>query len=203
MSNHETTCAECGVDVKREELITLQRPGNTPLCLSCSDLDHLVFLPSGDSALTTRARKYSPLSPAVVKFSKARKRNERQGVLVSAEGLARAEQECLSDEDQRALRRERDQIRRGRLDAQYLQDFALAIRRLYPGCPEETASRIAEHACEKYSGRVGRSAGARALDDQYVTLQSGRIFAMPRRITTNCSANSTTATTPASKSGRN
>lgn len=31
---------------------------------------------------------------------------------------------------------------------------------LYPGCKEETASEIAGHACEKHSGRVGRSASA-------------------------------------------
>lgn len=170
MSNRETTCADCGAGLMQDELITLKPPGNTPFCLSCSDLDHLVYLASGNSALTTRARKYSPLSPVVVKFSKVRKRNERQGVLVSAQGLARAEEECLSDEDLRAVRRERDRARRDRRDAQYVQDFAVAIRRLYPGCPEEIATLIAEHACEKYSGRVGRSASAKALDDQYVTL---------------------------------
>ncbi len=28
-----------------------------PLCMSCADLAHLIFLPSGDAALTRRARK--------------------------------------------------------------------------------------------------------------------------------------------------
>jgi len=32
------------------------------LCLSCADLDHLAFLPSGDTALTRRAKKYSGLT---------------------------------------------------------------------------------------------------------------------------------------------
>jgi len=76
----------------------------------------------------------------------------------------------VHDEDQRAARRERDKIRTGRLDAQYLRNFAATIRRLYPGCPEETATQIAEHACEKHSGRVGRSAGAKALIDSFVNL---------------------------------
>lgn len=51
-----------------------------PLCLACADLDHLVFLPSGDGTLSRRARKQSALSAVVVRFSRARKRYERQGV---------------------------------------------------------------------------------------------------------------------------
>lgn len=169
MSNTDSECAECGVGVAQLELVTLKRPSGV-LCLSCSDLDHLAYLRSGNTALTTRARKYSPLSAVVMKFSKARKRNERQGVLVSAEGLARAEEECLSDEEQRAVRRERDKVRAEKRDVQYIQDFAATIRRLYPGCQEEIASQIASHACEKHSGRVGRSAGAKSLGDQFVAL---------------------------------
>jgi len=53
-----------------------------PLCMSCANLAHLVCLPSGDAALTRRARKHSGLSAVLVHFSRARKRYERQGVLV-------------------------------------------------------------------------------------------------------------------------
>ena len=53
-----------------------------PLCLACADTDHLVFLPSGEAALTRRAKKASGLSAVVVRWSRTRKRYERQGLLV-------------------------------------------------------------------------------------------------------------------------
>lgn len=61
-----------------------------PLCLSCAKLDHLIFLPRGDAAVTRRAREYSPLSAVVVQFSRRRKRYERQGILIERDALARA-----------------------------------------------------------------------------------------------------------------
>ena len=73
-----------------------------PLCLTCADLDHLVFQPAGDMALSRRARKHSPLSAVVVRFSRARKRYERQGLLVTAEALAKAEGECAAHAAERA-----------------------------------------------------------------------------------------------------
>ena len=82
------------------------------MCLACADIDHLVFVPSGDAALTRRAKKHSRLSAVVVRFSCARKRYERQGILVAEEALERAEQECLADEESRARRRDRDAARR-------------------------------------------------------------------------------------------
>jgi hypothetical protein len=65
--------------------------------MACADMDHLVFLPSGDAALTRRAKTNSRLSAVVVRFSRARKRYERQGILVEEDALERAEQECLAD----------------------------------------------------------------------------------------------------------
>jgi hypothetical protein len=44
------------------------------------------------------------------------------------------------------------------------------VRELYPGTPPEREHEIAEHACRKYSGRVGRSAAAKALDAEAVRL---------------------------------
>ncbi len=89
-------------------------------CLSCADLDHLLFLPSGDAALTRRAGKYSTLSTVVLKWSRARKRYKRQGLLVEEFALQRAEQECLADEDARARSREREAQRRAELDQEYV-----------------------------------------------------------------------------------
>jgi hypothetical protein len=48
--------------------------------------------------------------------------------------------------------------------------FSLANRYIYPHCPEGRETEIAEHACRKYSGRVGRSAAAKALDEDAVRL---------------------------------
>jgi hypothetical protein len=141
-----------------------------PLCLTCADLEHLVFLPRGDAALTRRASRYSTLRAVVVRFSRARKRHERQGVLVEEAALTRAEHECLSDADARRLARERAAERRQEMDAEYVGEFARRVGDLYPGCPRDEQRAIAEHACQKYSGRVGRSAAARELESGAVEL---------------------------------
>lgn len=100
----------------------------------------------------------------------ARKRYERQGLLVEAAALARAETECVSDADARARRREREAERRAELDDAYLASFANRVRAGFPGAPPDREHEIAEHACRKYSGRVGRSAAAKALDAEAVRL---------------------------------
>ena len=141
-----------------------------PLCLACADLAHLAFLPSGDAALTRRASKYSKLRAVVVRFSRARNRYERQGVLVDEDALARAEVECLADADARSRARERRAEREATIDARYRTDFAAQIRALYPACPEAESLTIAEHACAKYSGRVGRSAAAKRLEAEAIDL---------------------------------
>jgi hypothetical protein len=83
-------CAECGGS---GDLLMMEAAG--PLCLECVDMEHLVFLPSGDAALTRRGKRASRLSAVVVRFSRARRRYERQGILVEVSALERAEAECL------------------------------------------------------------------------------------------------------------
>lgn len=121
-------------------------------------------------ALTRRARKHSTLSAVVLKWSRARKRYERQGLLVEAQGLEQAEQECLADSEARTRRREREAARREELDQEYVARFAARVREIFPGCPDGREAVIAEHACLKYSGRVGRSAAAKSLDETTVRL---------------------------------
>jgi hypothetical protein len=133
-------------------------------------LDHLLFLPAGDAALTRRSRKYSTLSAVVLRWSRARKRYERQGLLVEEEALERAEAECLADQDVRERRRERAAERRAELDREYVEQFGQRVRERYPGCPPGREVTIAEHACLKYSGRVGRSAAARSFDEEAIRL---------------------------------
>lgn len=169
ISNRDSTCDECHENLGRGAWITLNREKGA-LCLTCADLDHLVFLPSGDPALTRRARKHSILSAVVLKWSRARKRYERQGLLVEEEALKKAEEECLADEEIRRRQRERDAERREELDQQYVEHFAARVRQLFPGCPLGREMLIARHACQKYSGRVGRSASAKKLDEDAVRL---------------------------------
>jgi hypothetical protein len=165
----ESVCSECEEELGRHAWITLVE-GKGALCLACADMDHLIFLPSGDAALTRRAGKYSTLAAVVLKWSRARKRYERQGLLVEEAALQRAEQECLADEEIRARRREREAERRAELDQEYVKHFAARVRELLPSCPTGREQVIAEHACQKYSGRVGRSAGAKSLDEGFIRL---------------------------------
>jgi hypothetical protein len=165
----EASCSECGEDLGRKAWITLVEDKGA-LCLACADLDHLVFLPAGDAALTRRSRKHSTLCAVVLRWSRARKRYERQGLLVEEEALDQAEEECLADADVRARRREREAVRRAELDREYVQQFSERVRALYPTCPPGREVAIAEHACLKYSGRVGRSAAAKSFDEEAIRL---------------------------------
>jgi hypothetical protein len=160
------TCAECGAE--GGDLLIMDDTG--PVCMSCADMDHLVFLPAGDAALTRRAKKASRLSAVVVRWSRSRKRYERQGILVEEPALEEAEQQCLADSDARLRRRERDAARRADEDVEFQRRFAAQIARLYPGCPANRAEAIARHAGLRGSGRVGRSAAGRALDEHAITL---------------------------------
>lgn len=164
----DSACAECGEELGKGRFLRME--AQRPLCLACADLDHLVFLPRGDTGLTRRASRHSTLRAVVVRFSRARKRYERQGVLVEEPALAMAEQECLSDEEARRLARERAAERRQHLDAEYVSAFARRVGELFPGCPVEEQRAIAEHACQKYSGRIGRSAAAKELEARAIAL---------------------------------
>ena len=127
ISNRESTCDECHEKLGRQAWILLAGERGA-LCLACADLDHLAFLPSGDAALTRRAKKHSRLHAVVLKWSRARKRYERQGLLVEEEALANAEVECLADEEVRRRKRERNALRRAELDEQFVGRFAQRIR---------------------------------------------------------------------------
>lgn len=159
------TCADCG-----DTGPYLIMEDEQPYCLTCSDLDHLVYLPSGNATLSRRAKKESGLSAVVVEFNRRRKIYQRIGVLVEEPALALAEEQCLADEEVRLRRRDRDRERREHQDVEYQARMAAAINRLFPGCPTERAEEIACHAGQRGSGRVGRTAAAKVLDDHAITL---------------------------------
>lgn len=167
ISHQDFTCDECRDNLGHSAWIFLAGERGA-LCLTCADLDHLAFLPTGDAALTRRAKKYSRLSAVVLSFSRARRRYERQGLLVEDAALAKAEAECLADEDVRQRRQLREATRRDGLDERYVNQFASRIRTFFPGCPSGREQAIAEHACRKHSGRVGRTAAAKEFDEDAV-----------------------------------
>ena len=169
IARRDVTCGECGEALGRHAWIMLDRERGA-LCLACADLDHLLFLPAGDAALTRRAKKHSTLTAVVLEWSRARERYERQGLLVEETALAQAEQECLSDADAREHRRAREAERRAEEDQEYMARFAAAVRQMVPACPPGRELVVAEHACRKYSDRVGRSAAAKKLDSEAVRL---------------------------------
>jgi hypothetical protein len=155
------SCAEC---TETGDLLIME--AGQPLCLRCADMDHLVFVPAGDAALTRRAKKAATLSAVVVRFNKTRKRYDRQGILVEQSALETAEHQCLGDAEARERRRERDHERRVGQDATLITRMAEEIIRLFTGCPPPRAAAIAAHTGLRGSGRVGRSAAGRALADE-------------------------------------
>jgi hypothetical protein len=160
---HDAKCDDCGIDLPSGSMLLVE-PDKTALCLDCADLGHLEFLPSGDPALTRRASKHSAKKAVVVQWNRRRKRYERRGTLVEPKAIAQAEAECAADAPDRAKRRAEAAVVREAEDRQYVAEFAAAIREQFPNCPPDDEKTIAAHACEKYSGRVGRSAGAKELD---------------------------------------
>ena len=162
------TCTACGQEAGGGTFLLMEEPG--PVCLRCADLDHLVFLPSGNTAVTRRAKKASRLVAVVVRFSSARRRYERRGILCEPAALEEAEEACLADEDARARRRVREEARRLVVDEDLRERMADEILRLFPGCPADRARAIAGHTAVRGSGRVGRSAAGRALDPEAIML---------------------------------
>jgi hypothetical protein len=160
----QSKCAECGKELLGGDFLFMESA--RPLCLACADLDHLVYLPRGDTALTRRARKHSTLSAVVVRFSRTRKRYERQGVLIEESALDEAEAECSADAEQRSVRRERAEIYRDKQDQVLAGRMAESIRQMFPGCPPQESQAIAAHTSVRGSGRVGRTASGRALGEE-------------------------------------
>jgi hypothetical protein len=166
--SEDGNCTECGAELAQGAYLFMEK--GKPLCMACADLDHLVFLPAGDTALTRRARKHSSLAAVVVRFNRRRKRYERQGLLVSEEAIGKAESECAADAPERAAARARAEVARLAEDREFIASLAQAICERHPGCPAAEARLIAAHAGCRSSGRVGRSAAGRALDGTAVDL---------------------------------
>jgi hypothetical protein len=89
-----TQCAKCkeelgsGRMIKPVEVNDDQRDA---LCKSCAGLGELFYVQAGDAKLTRLLSKYSTQKHVVVRWASARKRYERQGILVELEALNKAE----------------------------------------------------------------------------------------------------------------
>jgi hypothetical protein len=81
-------CHRCG---GTGDLLMMENPG--PACLRCVGLDDLEFLAAGDALLTRRVKAKSARHAVVVRFSKSRRRYERQGLLVEPRALRDAQRE--------------------------------------------------------------------------------------------------------------
>ncbi len=80
-------CHRCG---GTGDFLMMENPG--PACLRCVGLDDLEYLPAGDALLTRRVKAKSTRHAVVVRFSRTRRRYERQGLLVEPQALADAQQ---------------------------------------------------------------------------------------------------------------
>jgi hypothetical protein len=83
--NDDWKCHRCA---GTGDLLIMQNEG--PSCLPCAGLGGLGFLPAGDAGVTRRAKAASPSYAVVVRFSRARKQYERQGLMVTPEAIKSA-----------------------------------------------------------------------------------------------------------------
>jgi hypothetical protein len=159
----DSTCSECGVEIEQGSLLFME--AKQPLCLACALMDDLEYLSAGDTALTRRATKYSGRTAVVVRFSRSRGRYERQGILVEPAALQKAEHECTQDADARAAARAAAAVAREKGDCELVSRMTERIRDLFPGIAANEAAAIARHTATRGSGRVGRTAAGRNLEE--------------------------------------
>jgi hypothetical protein len=167
-SQGEGDCAHCAAPLYRSAFVTFKN--DTIACVKCGGLENLEFLPSGNAALTRRANALSAIKYVVLKFSRARKRYERQGILAHPEILDQARRECEADEAARETKRHASSARRDKQDTTHIAAFAARIREFYPSAPVGVEHEIATHACRKHSGRVGRTSFAKELAPESIHL---------------------------------
>jgi len=88
-------CHRCGAT--GDTLDFLIKVDGEPSCLGCAGLGALVFVPTGDALLSRRAKANSDVHAVVVRFSRTRKRFERQGILVHPDALSAAQASIEAD----------------------------------------------------------------------------------------------------------
>ncbi len=164
------TCPKCRKHIPKEDFVVFETEDAKGICFACSPFATYLFLPPGEVAMTRRSKKHSTHCGVVFERNERRRRFERRGQYVEASALNKARTECNADKEKRAISNQKASIVREKQDKIYLTEFAKVIRSYYPGCPKGRETTIAQHACEKHSGRVGRSAHAKEFDKKTVDL---------------------------------
>lgn len=163
----DSECSECGAAVDEGDMLMME--AGQPLCLGCAGLGGLEFLAAGETALTRRATKLSAKVAKVLRFSRARKRYERQGILAEPAAIEKAEESCAADAAERASARARAAEQRIEADRKLVAQMVERLGELFPNCPAGEVREIAEHTARRGSGRVGRTEAGRSLDEKALT----------------------------------
>lgn len=164
------SCSICGNIIPKGKAYVAESEQHKGTCYPCSPFTACVLLPSGDAAMTRRSKKHSSLCGVVQQWNVRRKRFERIGQLVQPQAIEKAKLECQQDATERLEKNKKAAQKRAIEDKAYIEVFAQAIRHYYPNCPTQREYDIAKHACEKYSGRVGRTSKAKQFDRTMIDL---------------------------------
>lgn len=161
-------CRECGSIIPRGGRVVTESENGKGYCLACAGVLLLAFLPSGDVAMTRRSKKYSKHCFVLQEWNQRRKRYERRGQYVETIAIEKARAECEGDKEIRAEKNRIAAIKREEDDKIYKLLFAQEIRAHFPSMPEGREFEIVDHACEKHSGRVGRTAAAKEFSIEII-----------------------------------
>lgn len=163
-------CQLCKTSILKGQKFVGETEKSNGTCFNCSPFKYYSFLPSGDAAMTRRSKKYSAKCGVLQIWNQRRRRYERKGQYIEPKAITLAKQECLADQAKRNEKNAKAAIVREIKDKAYIKKFSIAIRKRYPNCPPQREIKIAEHACKKYSGRVGRTASAKEFDAKMIDL---------------------------------
>jgi len=120
------------------------------------------FLPAGDACITRRVKK-GPHIELCGRYNRRGRYTPTLGVFAPRAAIEAARAAAKATEAGRLDRRKSAARRRVKAESAYQHDFERACLRFLDFAPEhhELAEQIAaettRHACEKYSGRVGRT----------------------------------------------
>ncbi len=89
-------CHGCDRKLEKGEIVKLEQglEEQRAFCSKCSELDGLEILPSGNAKITRLAKKYSPRTYVVMRWSEVWKAYERQGLFVEPKAIDQAESEA-------------------------------------------------------------------------------------------------------------
>jgi len=163
-------CCICYSIIPKGHQFVAESEKSRGTCFKCSNFRHYGLLPSGNAAMTRRSKKHSARCGVVQEWNQRQKRYERKGQYVEPNAIVLAKTECEADQAQRNAKNAKAAVIRDVKDKAYIIEFSKAIRKRYPNCPLKRELKIAEHACEKYSGRVGRTASAKEFNAKMIDL---------------------------------